>query len=303
MQFQPILESIASEARAWLHEGQVASYIPALARVPREQFGIALFSADGQEAAAGDATTPFSIQSISKVFSLTLAMQLVGDWLWERIGREPSGDPFNSLVQLEHEQGTPRNPLINAGAIAVADRLVSACFDVKTELLQMMSDLCGEPIHFDDEVAASEAASGYRNMALANFMKSFGKLDNAVATVLDVYFHQCALSMSCIQLARAASYLCADGHHPLSRKLVISERQTRRVNALMLTCGTYDAAGEFAFRIGLPCKSGVGGGIIAVLPNQLTLCVWSPALGRSGNSLAGMRALESFVEKTGLSLF
>jgi glutaminase len=303
MQFQPILESIANEARAWLHEGQVATYIPALARVPREQFGIALRTVDGQEAAAGSATTPFSIQSISKVFTLTLAMQRVGDWLWERIGREPSGDPFNSLVQLEHEQGVPRNPLINAGAIAVADRLVTACPDPKAELLDALSDLCGEPIGFDEEVAASEAATGFRNMALANFMKSFGKLDNPVATVLDVYFHQCALSMSCLQLARAANYLCTDGRHPRTHQPVVSERQARRVNALMLTCGTYDAAGEFAFRIGLPCKSGVGGGIIAVLPDRLSLCVWSPGLGRSGNSVAGMRALESFVEKTGLSLF
>ncbi len=303
MQFQPILESIAHELRPRLSEGRVATYIPALARVPQEQFGIALRTVDGQEAAAGDAATPFSIQSISKVFSLTLAMQRVGDWLWERIGREPSGDPFNSLVQLEHEQGVPRNPLINAGAIAVADRLVSACPDVKAELQQMLSDLCGEPISYDEEVAASEAATGYRNMALANFMKSFGKLDNPVATVLDVYFHQCALSMSCIQLARAASFLSADGRHPRDSTLVVSERQTRRVNALMLTCGTYDAAGEFAFRIGLPCKSGVGGGIIAVLPDRLSLCVWAPGLGSSGNSLVGMLALESFVEKTGLSLF
>jgi glutaminase len=303
MMFQQVLESIANEAQAWLQEGQVASYIPALARVPRDQFGIALCTVDGQEAAAGSATTPFSIQSISKVFTLTLAMKQVGEWLWERIGREPSGDPFNSLVQLEHEQGVPRNPLINAGAIAVADRLVTACHDPKAEILQLMSALCGEPIRFDEEVAASEAATGFRNMALANFMKSFGKLDNPVGAVLDVYFHQCALSMSCLQLARAASYLSADGLVPRSQQRIVSERQTRRVNALMLTCGTYDAAGEFAFRIGLPCKSGVGGGIIAVLPDRLSLCVWSPGLGRSGNSLAGMRALESFVEKTGLSLF
>jgi glutaminase len=227
----------------------------------------------------------------------------LGDWLWQRIGREPSGDPFNSLVQLEHEQGVPRNPLINAGAIAVADRLVSACTDAKADILQMMSELCGEPIHYDEEVAASESATGFRNVAMANFMKSFGKIDNAVASVLDVYFHQCAIAMSCVQLARAASYLCADGRHPRGHASVISERQARRVNALMLTCGTYDAAGEFAFRIGLPCKSGVGGGIIAVLPDQLCLCVWSPGLGRSGNSLVGMRALESFVDKTGLSVF
>ncbi len=304
MQFQPILEAIAEEMRPELGSGTVAGYIPALARVPAAQFGIALLSMDGQTAAAGSAHTPFSIQSISKVFSLTLAMRLVGDQLWERIGREPSGDPFNSLVQLEHEHGVPRNPLINAGAIAVADRLVSACEDPKAEILAMMSNLCGEPVRYDEEVAASEAATGFRNIALANFMKSFGKLDNPVDRVLDVYFHQCALSMSCAQLARAASYLCADGRHPAGYgNDVLSERQTRRINALMLTCGTYDAAGEFAFRIGLPCKSGVGGGIIAVLPDTLSLCVWSPGLDRSGNSLVGMRALERFVEKTDLSVF
>jgi glutaminase len=299
--YQDVLASIADELQPRLGEGRVATYIPALARVPQEQFGIALCAADGSEAMAGAATTPFSIQSISKVFTLTLAMRRVGEWLWERIGREPSGDPFNSLVQLEHEQGIPRNPLINAGAIAVADRLASACSDPKDELLQLMSELCGQPVAFDAEVAASESATGFRNMALANLMKSFGKLDNPVATVLDVYFHQCSLAMNCLQLARAGRFLMSDGRHPSGQ--LIDARQVRRINALMLTCGTYDSAGEFAFRIGLPCKSGVGGGIIAVLPERFSLCVWSPGLGRSGNSVLGMLALESFVDKTGLSLF
>ncbi len=303
MNFQPILDAIAEEVRSFPCDGKVASYIPALARVPADQFGIALRTVEGQEAAAGSATVPFSVQSISKVFTLTLAMRLVGERLWERIGREPSGDPFNSLVQLEHEHGVPRNPLINAGAIAVADRLVSECADPKARILELVSELCGEAVSFDEEVAASEAATGFRNIALANFIKSFGKLDNPVDAVLDVYFHQCAISMSCAQLARAAAYLCRDGRHPQRDEKIVSERQARRINALMLTCGTYDAAGEFAFRIGMPCKSGVGGGIIAVLPDRLSLCVWSPGLGASGNSVAGMRALELFVEKTGLSVF
>ena len=266
MDFQPILESIASECAPLTREGAVATYIPALARVDQRQFGIALRTVDGIEAAAGSATTRFSIQSISKVLSLTLGMQRLGERLWERIGREPSGDPFNSLVQLEHEHGVPRNPLINAGAIAVADRLVSGDADAKESLRALVSDLAGTPIAFDREVANSEAATGFRNFAMANFMKSFGKLDNPVDEVLD-------------------------------------PKQTRRVNALMLTCGTYDAAGEFAFRIGLPCKSGVGGGIVAVIPDRLTLVVWSPGLGPTGNSVAGMRALELFVEKTKLSVF
>ena len=304
MNFQAILDDINATVRPLLGaQGQVASYIPALARVSPHQFGIALRTRDGLEAASGDAATPFSIQSMSKLFSLTLAMQHLGDALWQRIGREPSGNPFNSLVQLENEQGKPRNPFINAGAIAVADRLLSHG-DAVGSLLAMLSELCNEPVHLDPEVARSEADTGFRNHAVANFMKSFGKLDNPVAAVLDLYFHQCAIRMSCQQMARAAGYLCRDGRHPYrEEKPVVTESQARRLNALMLTCGTYDAAGEFAYRIGLPCKSGVGGGIVAVVPDQLTLCVWSPALDASGNSLLGMHALELFAGRTGLSIF
>lgn len=303
MQFQPLLEEIIATLRPELgRAGEVASYIPALARVPAAQLGIALRTREGEEAHAGDSTTPFSIQSISKLFTLALGMRQLGEALWERIGREPSGNAFNSLVQLESEQGLPRNPFINAGAIAVTDRLVSV-LDAKAGLLALLSSLCGEPVHFDEEVAASEAATGFRNVALANFMKSFGRIDNDVGAVLDVYFHACAIRMSCLQLARAAAFLCKDGAHPFAGPRLLTERQTRRVNALMLTCGTYDAAGEFAFRIGLPCKSGVGGGIVAVVPDRLTLCVWSPALEPSGNSMLGMKALELFTARTGLSIF
>jgi glutaminase len=303
MQFQPVLEDIVATLRPELGQaGQVANYIPALARVPAAQFGIALRTCDGEEAHAGDSTTPFSIQSISKLFTLTLGMRELGEALWERIGREPSGNPFNSLVQLESEHGIPRNPFINAGAIAVTDRLVSR-FDAIAEMLAFLSSLCQEPVAVDEEVAASEAATGFRNIALANFMKSFGRLDNDVAAVLGAYFHHCAIRMSCLQLARATGFLSRDGAHPFTGPPVLTERQARRVNALMLTCGTYDAAGEFAFRIGLPCKSGVGGGIVAVVPDRLTLCVWSPALEPSGNSLLGMKALELFAARTGLSIF
>jgi glutaminase len=303
MDFQPLLEEIDAAIRPELgRAGRVANYIPALARVPDRQFGIALRTSEGDEAHAGDSTVPFSIQSISKLFALTLGMREMGDALWERIGREPSGNPFNSLVQLESEQGIPRNPFINAGAIAVTDRLVSH-LDAKAELLEMLSSLCNEDLDFDDEVAASEAATGFRNFALAYFMKSFGRLDNDAAAVLDVYFHHCAIRMSCLQMARAAGFLCRDGAHPYTGKRLITAKQARRINAIMLTCGTYDAAGEFAFRIGLPCKSGVGGGIVAVVPDRLTLCVWSPALDPTGNSLLGMKALELFTAKTGLSIF
>lgn len=303
MDFQTVLDDINAQIRPLLGQaGHVATYIPALARVSPHQFGMALRTCDGQEAVAGDATTPFSIQSMSKVFTLTLAMQSLGDALWERIGREPSGSPFNSLVQLETERGIPRNPFINAGAIAIADRLLGLG-DAKTHIPALLSSLCGETVAIDPEVAQSEADTGFRNAALANFMKGFGTLDNAVDRVLDVYFNQCAIRMNCLQVARAAGYLCRDGGHPYGGAPVVSEAQVRRINALMLTCGTYDAAGEFAFRIGLPCKSGVGGGIMAVVPDTLSLCVWSPALDKTGNSHLGRMALELFVARTGLSVF
>lgn len=304
MDYQRLLEEIVDELRPLLgRDGKVASYIPALACVPAARLGIALRTCDGLEAAAGDSDTAFSIQSISKVFTLTLAMRALGPALWDRIGREPSGNPFNSLVQLETERGVPRNPFINAGAIAVADRLVSRFPDARSEILATIGSLCGQPVGFDEEVARSEAQTGFRNVALANFMKSFGKLDNDVDAVLDVYFHQCAIRMDCRQLAHAAGFLCRDGAHPAGGDMLLTERQARRINALMLTCGTYDAAGEFAFRIGLPCKSGVGGGIVAVVPDQMTLCVWSPALDPTGNSFLGRRALEIFTARTGLSIF
>lgn len=303
MEFQSVLDEITAEIAPLLGaDGQVASYIPALARVSPLQFGIALRTCDGHEASSGDSNVSFSIQSMSKVFSLSLAMRHWGELLWDRIGREPSGSPFNSLVQLETERGIPRNPFINAGAIAVADRLLSQG-DAKTSLLAMLSGLCHELVHIDGEVAQSEADTGYRNTALAHFMKGFGTLDNDPAEVLDLYFHQCAISMNCVQVARAAGYLCRDGRHPYDGTMVLTPAQNRRINALMLTCGTYDAAGEFAFRIGLPCKSGVGGGIVAIVPDQLSLCVWSPALDKTGNSHLGRLALELFVAKTGLSVF
>ena len=306
LDYQALLDEIDADLRPQLgKEGKVASYIPALARVPVAQFGMALRTCDGAAATCGESAVPFSIQSVSKLFTLTLGMRLLGDALWERIHREPSGNPFNSLLQLESEQGVPRNPFINAGAIAVADRLLEKLgTDAKPALLEMLSGLAGEAIAFDDEVAASEAATGFRNLALANLMKSFGKIDNTVAAVVDFYFHQCAVRMSCRQLACAAGYLCRDGAHPKGdADAVVNEHQARRLNALMLTCGTYDAAGEFAYRIGLPCKSGVGGGIVAVVPDTLTLCVWSPAVDASGNSVLGTRALELFASRSGLSIF
>jgi glutaminase len=288
LNFAAIVNDIAAALRPHAGEhGHVATYIPALARVPADRFGIALRTVDGTEAGAGDCDTPFSIQSVSKVFSLTMCLQAVGDALWQRVGREPSGNPFNSLVQLESEQGKPRNPFINAGAIVVAD------------VLRTLGEIAEQAW-----TAGTDALEAIARAALV-----MGRaVKDVVDAVLQLYFRQCAIRMNCRQLARAASYLCRDGAHPLSgagavRPAIFSERLARRVNALMLTCGTYDMAGEFAYLIGLPCKSGVGGGIVAVVPDRLTLAVWSPALDDSGNSWLGMKALEMFVSRTGLSVF
>lgn len=302
--YQPVLDQILTEVAGCIGEGRVADYIPALAAVPRERFGMAVACVDGTEFAVGEADRRFSVQSISKVFTLTLALRAIRGRLWERIGREPSGNPFNSLVQLEYEHGIPRNPFINAGALVVVDCLLDAYPDPRAEILRFVREVSGsDDIDFDKDVAASEAAWGYRNRALANFLKSFGNLKNDVDAVLDVYFHHCALSMSCRELARSFQHLANGGISPRTGDAVTSPAQTKRINSLMLTCGLYDAVGDFAYRVGIPGKSGVGGGIAAAIPRMLSVCVYSPGLDPSGNSLAGTRALELFTSKTGVSIF
>jgi glutaminase len=304
MDWQNHLDRIASDIEPQLRKGHVATYIDALARIPKDRFGMAVRTIDGREFITGDGEAPFSIQSISKLFTLTMAMNFLGDRLWKKVGREPSGNPFNSLVQLEHESGIPRNPLINAGAHVVTDCLAAHCARPRQDIIGFVRHLAGNPgIDYDAEVAESERLTGYRNFALANFLKSFGNLDNDVDDVLDLYFHQCSISMSCLDLCRAVSFLANDGVDPASGEKVVPKSRARRINSLMLTCGLYDAVGNFAFRVGLPAKSGVGGGIVAVWPGQLTVCVWSPGLDKSGNSLAGTRALELFARRTGATIF
>lgn len=298
-----ILPRVAEDVAPLAGQGEVATYIPALARAPADAFGLAVADLDGEVHTIGDADTPFSIQSVSKVFTLTLAMQRFEGDLWTRVGREPSGDPFNSLVQLEHEQGIPRNPFINSGAIVLADVLLDCLDDPLGEIVGLVSDLVGAPVVVDGEVALSEADTGYRNRSLANLMRGFGNLRHEPEDVLPIYFAQCALSMTARQLATALRFLANDGVDPRSGRQVLSTERARRVNALMLTCGTYDAAGEFAFRVGIPCKSGVGGGIVGVVPHHLSACTWAPALDVTGNSVMGRAALESLITHSGLSVF
>ncbi|GHW40542.1 glutaminase B [Vibrio cholerae] len=300
-----ILASILDDVRPLIGQGQVADYIPALAKVPSDKLGIAVFTNQGEVITAGDAQEGFSIQSISKVLSLTLAMGLYQpDELWSRVGKEPSGQAFNSLIQLEMEQGIPRNPFINAGAIVVCDMLHSRLSAPRQRLLEFVRQLSGEPqIAYDKVVAASEMMHSDRNAAIAYLMRSFGNFHNEVIPVLHNYFHACALKMNCVELAKTFSYLANKGVSVVTGETVITPTQSKQTNALLATCGLYDGAGEFAYRVGMPGKSGVGGGIIAVVPGEMTIAVWSPALDQSGNSLAGTRALELLAQRIGRSIF
>ncbi|EPP4081991.1 glutaminase B [Vibrio cholerae] len=300
-----ILASIIEEVRPLTGQGKVADYIPALAKVPSEKLGVAVFTNQGEVISAGDAQEGFSIQSISKVLSLTLAMGLYQpDELWSRVGKEPSGQAFNSLIQLEMEHGIPRNPFINAGAIVVCDMLQSRLSAPRQRLLEFVRQLSGEPlIAYDKVVAASEMMHSDRNAAIAYLMRSFGNFHNEVIPVLHNYFHACALKMSCVELAKTFSYLANKGVSVVTGETVITPTQSKQTNALLATCGLYDGAGEFAYRVGMPGKSGVGGGIIAVVPGEMTIAVWSPALDQSGNSLAGTRALELLAQRIGRSIF
>lgn len=304
MDYQPILDAIHRDLQPHLGTGRVADYIPELARVRAEHFGMAIVTVDGRVFRTGDADVRFSIQSISKLFACTLAFQLLGDALWERVGREPSGTAFNSLVQLEFEAGKPRNPFINAGALVVTDVLCRRFVKAETALVDFMRRLTGiREIDYDLRVAQSELDHAERNRAMAHFIASFGNLEMPPDAVIDAYCRQCAISMSCVELARAALFLANGGISSASGEHVLDASSAKRLSALMLTCGTYDAAGDFVYRVGLPAKSGVGGGIVAVLPGEFAVCVWSPGLDPTGNSLVGTLALEWLTTRTERSIF
>jgi glutaminase len=303
---QQVVTEIADEMRRRPDRGDVATYIPELARADPLKFGIAVVDAEGRVATGGDSDEPFSIQSISKVFTLTLALGRIGDRLWRKVGREPSGSAFNSIVQLEYEKGVPRNPFINAGAIAVTDAILSGHKprEVLGDILRFLQFLADDTsITIDEAVAASEQRTGFRNVALANYMKSYGVIENPVDYTLGVYFHHCAIAMSCRQLAMASRFLAYRGRNPSTGFAVVQPERALRINAIMLTCGHYDGSGEFAYRVGLPGKSGVGGGILAIAPGKASIAVWSPGLDDTGNSHLGRIALEALTHRMGWSVF
>jgi glutaminase len=300
-----VAEIVAQAAKA-TDRGRVADYIPSLGCIDPAHFGIAVVTADGAVHTGGDADQPFSIQSVSKVFALTLALGKVGSDLWHRVGVEPSGSAFNSVVQLEAEKGIPRNPFINAGAIVVSDVVLGGGEprDAIGDILRFVRFLSGdESVYIDSEVASSEADTGFRNVALGNYMRSFGNMEHRVDDALKVYFHQCAIAMSCRQLAMAGRYLMHEGIQPDTGRAVVTPLRARRLLSLMLTCGHYDGSGEFAFRVGIPGKSGVSGGILAIVPGKASIGVWSPGLNHRGNSKLGSEALEHLAAAMNWSVF
>lgn len=300
-----VLEALLEQVRPLLGKGKVADYIPALAKVSGSKLGIAISTVNGEHYQAGDADERFSIQSLSKVLSLTVAMNHYDEAeIWTRVGKDPSGQPFNSLLQLEIEQGKPRNPFINAGALVVCDMLQSRLSAPRQRMLEIVRKLSDTPdIGFDNVVARSEFDHSARNAAIAWLMKSFGNFHNDVTTVLQNYFHYCALRMSCTELARTFLFLANQGRALHNDADILTPQQTRQVNALMATSGMYQNAGEFAWRVGLPAKSGVGGGIVAVVPHEMVIAVWSPELDEAGNSLAGIALLEALTQKLGRSVY
>ena len=303
MDFQRVLNDIYLEIKQSENKGVVASYIPELSKVDPDKFGIALMTSDKKLFSVGNSSEHFSIQSISKVLALAQTMSIIGDDLWKRLDVEPSGDPFNFLSQLELEKGIPRNPLINSGALVISDILLTHLKNPKKDFLNFVRKIANDDsIDYDLKVADSEKKTGFRNIATANLLKSFGNIRNDVDQVTDFYFHQCSLTMSCNQLA-STFFLFANRGKCIREHTFLTLSQIKRINAIMMTCGFYDEAGEFAFRVGLAGKSGVGGGIVAVLPENYSIATWSPGLNKKGNSTLGMTALEEFTTKTGHSIF
>lgn len=303
MDYKKIMEDIYNEILPFADKGKQADYIPALAKVNPDQFGMCLKTIAGDEYPFMQADTRFSIQSIAKVFALAMGLSIKGESLWGKVGKEPSGTAFNSLVQLEIEKGKPRNPFINAGAIVVADILLTELDDAEGEYLRFVRALSGnDSVDYNIEVALSERQTGYLNAAIANLLKYHGTIENDIEQVLMFYFKMCSVEMSCRELANA--FLAFTNHVPFDfAGYRLSQSRIKRLNAVMQTCGFYDEAGEFSYLVGLPGKSGVGGGIVAVYPMRYSVAVWSPRLNSRGNSVMGMKALELLTTATQESIF
>jgi len=304
MNCQTSIETVFETVRNEGDQGNPASYIPELAGVNPGNFGVCLSTTDNRQFNCGNASEKFSVQSIAKVLSLSMAYKMLGGKIWERTGVEPSGTAFNSLVQLETDNGIPRNPFINAGALVICDILISQLTNPMEDFITLVRDISdNQRLNYSRKIAESEKSVGYRNTALCYFIKSFGNIKNHPEEVLEFYFNLCSIEMTCVELSQTFLFLANQGRKTTDNKDILTLSQTKRINAIMQTCGLYDESGEFAYEVGLPGKSGVGGGIIAIHPNNYSIAVWSPRLNAKGNSYRGMKFLEQFTTKTGSSIF
>lgn len=304
MDNKEVIEAVFQKIMKIEDKGKLASYIPELAVVDSTKFGVHISTTSNLNFGLGNFDEKFSVQSIAKVFSLCLAYKILGERIWERVGVEPSGTGFNSLIQLDNDNGIPRNPFMNTGAIVISDILLSNLNKPKDDLLAFIRSLSkNQDINYSSKISASEKSIGYRNIAMCNFIKSLGNIQNEPDEVLDFYFDLCSLEVSCKHLSELFMFLANKGKTLHDNTQILTKSQTKRINALMQTCGFYDESGDFAFKVGLPGKSGVGGGIIAIFPNEYSIAVWSPKLNEKGNSYRGMKFLEEFTTLSELSIF
>jgi glutaminase len=296
---EEFLHASAARGRAAAEQGAVTTRIPALAGIPAEKFAMAVATTSGAEVHIGDSNDAFSIQSVSKLFALCALLQFDTN-VWTDVGWGPTDAGYSSVADLERNHGRPRNPFVNPGALVVTDRLMLYAGDAAEATIRLIqtASLAGS-VSSDPQVAASEAMADHRNSAIAHVLAEHGLLTNAIDHVLTQYFRQCAITTSVRTLARAGLFLANRRSHPACLDLPT----IRRVNAVLLTSGMYDAAGDIAYRIGLPAKSGIGGGVLAIMPGLGTICVWSPPLDKDGNSTGGVAAIEEFARLAGWSVF
>lgn len=302
--FQEFLEHLYAKYKS-VNDGHVASYIPELAKMNPDWFSICVATVDGQIFEVGDADQLFTIQSISKVFTYGMALEDQGrETLLTKVGVEPTGDPFNSIIRLDENSKRPDNPMVNAGAIATTSLIKgNSTTERLNRLLEMFRHYIGHDIFIDVSVFTSERATGHRNRAMAHLMRHFNMIDEHIDDVLDLYFQQCSILVNCRDLAMMAATLANKGVNPVTNDRAIADKYVRDVLSVMYTCGMYNFAGEWAYRVGIPAKSGVSGGILAVVPNQIGIAVFSPPLDVHGNSVRGIKVCEELSRHFELHVF
>lgn len=301
------LKEMVEQVKLYTKNGKVADYIPALAKANTNDVAVAIYDGNDICFSEGNYDKMFTLQSISKVLTLALALIDCGENIvFNKVGMEPTGDPFNSIAKLESlNPSKPLNPMINAGALAVSSLIKGNTTGEKLDrLVNFIKKLSGnEEISYNQEVAQSEFETADLNRALAYFMKQHGVITGDIEELLDFYTMQCAIEVSCNDLARIGYALAHEGCHPMTNEQIIPREIARLVKTFMVTCGMYNASGEFAIRVGIPAKSGVSGGIVGAVPHKIGIGIYSPALDEKGNSLAGMKLLELLSERYQLSIF